>query len=139
MWPNPQETADLVTFTEEIPNGKLHFLCSAAIRLRESWSSNLINTQCSQARSIYKWLSVRPNQIIPHWQLKKNFSPKRPDNFFYPFNVHAKSLIRPYSIFAICSTTKSLYWIKYLLNWIRSLHCPMQVHFSLWNILLVSS
>ena len=26
MWPNPQETADLVTLTEEIFNGKLHFL-----------------------------------------------------------------------------------------------------------------
>ena len=29
MRPNPQETADLVTFTAEIPNGKLHFLFSA--------------------------------------------------------------------------------------------------------------
>ena len=29
MRPNPQETADLVTFTEQILNGKLHFLCSA--------------------------------------------------------------------------------------------------------------
>ena len=28
MWPNPQKTADLVTFTEEILNGELHFLCS---------------------------------------------------------------------------------------------------------------
>ena len=28
MWPNLQETANLVTFTEEILNGKLHFLCS---------------------------------------------------------------------------------------------------------------
>ena len=28
MWPNSQETTDLVTFTEEIYNGKLHFLCS---------------------------------------------------------------------------------------------------------------
>ena len=28
MWPNPQETADLVTFTDEILNEKLHFLCS---------------------------------------------------------------------------------------------------------------
>ena len=28
MWPNPQETADLVTFTEEILNGKFHFSCS---------------------------------------------------------------------------------------------------------------
>ena len=30
MWPDPQKTADLVTFTEEILNGKLHFLCSAS-------------------------------------------------------------------------------------------------------------
>ena len=28
MWPNPQFPVDLVTFTEEILNGKLHFLCS---------------------------------------------------------------------------------------------------------------
>ena len=28
MWPNLQETADLIIFTEEILNGKLHFLCS---------------------------------------------------------------------------------------------------------------
>ena len=28
MWPNPQETADLVTYTEEIFNGKLYFLYS---------------------------------------------------------------------------------------------------------------
>ena len=27
MWPNPQGIADLVTFTEEILNGKRHFLC----------------------------------------------------------------------------------------------------------------
>ena len=28
MRPNPQETADLVSFTEETLNGKLHFLYS---------------------------------------------------------------------------------------------------------------
>ena len=28
MWPNPQFPVDLVTFTEEILNGKLRFLCS---------------------------------------------------------------------------------------------------------------
>ena len=27
MWPNPQETADFVSFTEENLNGKLHSLC----------------------------------------------------------------------------------------------------------------
>ena len=29
MWTNSQKTSDLVTFTEEILNGKLHFLRSA--------------------------------------------------------------------------------------------------------------
>ena len=33
MWPNPQETADLVTFTDEILNWKLHFLCSVRITM----------------------------------------------------------------------------------------------------------
>ena len=31
MWPNPLEIADLVTFTEEILNGKLHF-CGVLLR-----------------------------------------------------------------------------------------------------------
>ena len=33
MWPNPQFPADLVLFTEEILNEKLHFLCSIATAL----------------------------------------------------------------------------------------------------------
>ena len=33
MSPNPQETADLITFTEEILNGNLHFSCSASCGL----------------------------------------------------------------------------------------------------------
>ena len=31
MWPNPQFSADLTTFTEEILNGKIHFLHSEII------------------------------------------------------------------------------------------------------------
>ena len=27
MWPYPQFPEDLITFTEEILNGRLHFLC----------------------------------------------------------------------------------------------------------------
>ena len=30
MWPNPQVPADLVAFTEDLLNGKLHFLCSTS-------------------------------------------------------------------------------------------------------------
>ena len=37
MWPNPQETVDLVTFAEGIPNGKLHFLCIGAYNKSLNW------------------------------------------------------------------------------------------------------
>ena len=38
MWPNPQIPADLVTFTEEIRNWKLHFLCSFVLdKYRENF------------------------------------------------------------------------------------------------------
>ena len=33
MLTNPQETVDLVTFTEQILKGKLHFFCSAIRRV----------------------------------------------------------------------------------------------------------
>ena len=48
MLPNPQETEDLVTFTEKTLNGKLHFLCSAIINfwsvifIRLWWSRVLV-------------------------------------------------------------------------------------------------
>ena len=32
MWPNPQETEDLITFTEQILNWKLFFVCSAGFQ-----------------------------------------------------------------------------------------------------------
>ena len=39
MWPNLSEIANLITYTEEILKGKLHFLCSASWM----WKLNLIN------------------------------------------------------------------------------------------------
>ena len=33
MWPNPQFPADLVTFTEEILNKKLHFFAECSIEI----------------------------------------------------------------------------------------------------------
>ena len=41
MCPNSQQTADLVTFTEEILNRKLHFLCSATLQFLVTWMTAL--------------------------------------------------------------------------------------------------
>ena len=44
MRQNPQETADLVTFAEEIFNGKLHFLCSVEAATSKCFTAwNFIN------------------------------------------------------------------------------------------------
>ena len=51
MWPNPQDTADLVTFTEEIINRKLHFLCS------------LHKTLMYQPRSLTPWLRLKRRKL----------------------------------------------------------------------------
>ena len=40
MWPNPLFPEDLVTFTEEILNGKLHFLCSEILSITVTFSNN---------------------------------------------------------------------------------------------------
>ena len=42
MWPNPQETADLVTFTEEIRNGKPLF-CAVTVLFKPLDSNNQDN------------------------------------------------------------------------------------------------
>ena len=49
MWPNSQETADLVTFTKEIRNGKRHFLSS-------DWNSTNIYLQLHNMLFIYNFL-----------------------------------------------------------------------------------
>ena len=40
MWPNPYETEDLVTFTEEILNGKVHFCAVQKEFFEFKWSSD---------------------------------------------------------------------------------------------------
>ena len=44
MWPNPQFLADLVTFNEEILNGKLNFLCSVTYQWKKTifWNCKLL-------------------------------------------------------------------------------------------------
>ena len=63
MWQNPQFPADLVKFTEEIINGKLHFLCS-----------------------VINYLSIL-NKSIEHWKrLESSFAVLLVD-----FNARSKS------------------------------------------------
>ena len=56
MWPNPQETADLVTFTEEILNKKLHFLCSDCLEYADTVSLNsILNLKKYLMGEVFHW------------------------------------------------------------------------------------
>ena len=65
MWPNPQETADLVTFTKEILNGKLYFLCSGRSDRDLSEASHagweVLARDCNQFHNILRLSDVLPN------------------------------------------------------------------------------
>ena len=52
MWPNPQETADLVTFTEEIRNRKLLFLCSVCLLTHNLEPTKRLNKKCYQTVTV---------------------------------------------------------------------------------------
>ena len=51
MWPNPQETAVFVTFTEEILNGKLHFLSAVFCRRRFPSQFNFVASKTAPSFS----------------------------------------------------------------------------------------
>ena len=58
MWPNPQETSDLVTVTEEILNGKLHFLCSVISVSAKNTSSLLAITSLKLTFTSHSTVSI---------------------------------------------------------------------------------
>ena len=54
MWPNPQETADLVTFTEESLNEKVHFLFS----VKCAWTLVNLTSQSWNEMSLPCWFPM---------------------------------------------------------------------------------
>ena len=62
MWPNPQAITDLVTFTEEILNGKLHVLCSVysyELLLKLIFPKNLIHMPIQKPVKHLRWSFYR--------------------------------------------------------------------------------
>ena len=73
MWPNPQETTDLDTFTEKILNGKLHFLCSA--NHEPGWISMLYSSYGIIQSSSKYVLCLEPATLLNiAFRIDKNFA-----------------------------------------------------------------
>ena len=74
MWPNPQETADLVKFTEEILNGKFHF-CAVWVCTNSSVSSiGRPDTVCNiWIAEVKCFKSQRCYLVLPAWNSTLRF------------------------------------------------------------------
>ena len=59
MWPNSQFPVDLLTFTEEILNGKLHFLCSAELTVYHKFREICCNTQQINTVCHSRWENLK--------------------------------------------------------------------------------
>ena len=69
MWPNPQDTADLVAFTGEILDGKLHFLCSDIddwTYVRRKWTVENCDFFLQKGSIMNAWRAGIPNKS---WKL----------------------------------------------------------------------
>ena len=62
MWLNPQFSADLVTFTEEIFNGKLHFLCSESACYSYVSAKHYLGTK--RKLKVPKTIRRRPEHLL---------------------------------------------------------------------------
>ena len=66
MWTNSQKTSDLVTFTEEILNGKLHFLRSAiqSHSIKECYTAKSLGSKPSV------WNRSNIKKTVQYWKKK---------------------------------------------------------------------
>ena len=61
MRPNPQETADLIAFTEKVLNRKLHFLCSVTLY---TFSKYWVFLWSRKTASLTVWDDYNIDQIV---------------------------------------------------------------------------
>ena len=137
MWPNPQETADLVTFTEEILNGKPHFLCSAysindtfligcfsPIWLKKKPEFYQKNKKTHYFLKDFLTISY-PNIDLSKLRAyeEKNYGPKRTSYFFWPYKINL-NIYTSFFVMNGCISLKSLYKPKtqYCLHWKKNTH-----------------
>ena len=98
MWPNPQFPPDLVTFTGEILNGKLHFLCSVLLSL-------VINPIFFALVSFFSLCPENIRKPLLFWYLHGVWEATSSMKWVYTVSKNYKSLVLPDPIFFKCSNT----------------------------------
>ena len=98
MWPNPQFSADLVTFTKEILDGKLHFLCidciaQNVIRLRHHSHRQLIGYGV-RTKFLFSYLCWWFQRVTHRKRIMYNFVYLSPTQILFSRNVPQRKIGR---------------------------------------------
>ena len=107
MWPNPQETATLVTFIEEILNGKLNFLCS-------------------EISIIHLWLFWDSKCFVPFFHLEKLW--KTGQHRLLTWLVERSAHISPLDCHLIFRLTVSINSLFMIINSLFIIHAFHTIH-----------
>ena len=97
MRPNPQFPADLVTFTEEICNGKPHFLCSA-ISVPMTQSTRKAGMWLNFKTQLHKILDCQSRDMLNFAFLEKGLGLVSPSHFVY-------------------ESSRKIFFMLYSINW----------------------
>ena len=121
MWPNPQGTSDLVTFTEEILNDKLHILCSVtvfyAVKFPDS-PSRAFKVRTLRSLFLARKYTFKDQQVA----FFKNASRSKPK--FLPF-------IKMYAIIAF---PMNGYWLKKYTESVLNVFYSLRGKFPYWEL-----
>ena len=103
MWPNPKESADVVTFTEEILHGKLLFLCSDIF-------TTIANASQKRLRGLLdRSLSPMSNK----WNVSAGWTGKSTGTTYWYINSFSLHLYKIYLPFVFCNAS-FIIWRKKL-------------------------
>ena len=64
MWPDSQKTEYLVTITEEIHNGRVHFLCSDEWQYKEASFWRKMSKSCQTVKQVMFFKRILINNIF---------------------------------------------------------------------------
>ena len=95
MWPNSQLPADLVTFTEEFLNGKLHFLCGVICSFQIQYDDRTID-----------WLDLLH---VTYWWYLYSLNILKDTSFHFSIDMryYSMALIKSLSITSLSSNLSS--------------------------------
>ena len=126
MWPNPQETADLGTYTDEILNGKLRFLCSVNIEIYCLFCKTLLCKERYKEIDISVFSCTQWQEIRLFFLCRETFG--KNTHKIFVFCCFICRLFNQYSQLRIAGQYRNKIWARVFPASLNAQKCNRKVH-----------